>query len=185
MKRIATLKTTTALMLTLGAASVYAQRAPVNGTFSGTAGASAINIQPGAATSEYNFSGDGTLGQFTFRTLSASTQPPGACPAAEHPYLGAGVFRFQDGSLLMVNLTQGSDCLQFTSTGAVAQCIRTFQITGGTGRFKNASGAITLTETVMPVLFESATNPVFFAVTGDLTGTISGVGTENSQNRQQ
>jgi hypothetical protein len=28
----------------------------------------------------------------------------------------AGVFRFQDGSLLMVSLTQGSDCLQFTST---------------------------------------------------------------------
>ena len=30
-----------------------------------------------------------------------------------------------------------------------------FQITGGTGRFKNATGLLTLTETVVPVLADA------------------------------
>ena len=176
MKRIATLNTTVALMLTLGAASVYAQQAPVALSFSGTAVPSTINLQSGASTGQYDFTGNGTLGPFTLRTLEATSVPPGSCPAANHPYLGAGVFRFQDGSLLMVNLTQGSDCLQFTSTGPVAICTRTFQITGGTGRFRKASGGkITLTETVLAVLFDATSNPVFFAATGEMVGSVSGV----------
>jgi hypothetical protein len=44
---------------------------------------------------------------------------------------------------------------------------------GGTGRFKNASGTLTLTETVVPVLADASQNPVFFAATGQFTGTIS------------
>jgi hypothetical protein len=52
----------------------------------------------------------------------------------------------------------------------VALCTRTFQITGGTGRFKKASGGkITLTETVLAVLFDAASNPLFFAATGEMT----------------
>jgi hypothetical protein len=149
---------------------------PVTLSFSGTAVPSTISIQPGAFTSEYSLTGTGSLGPFTFRTLDASSQPPGTCPAANHPYAGAGVFRFQDGSLLMVNLTQGSDCLQFTPTGPVALCLRTFQVTGGTGRFKNASGGtIALTETVLAVLFDAASNPIFFAATGEMKGAVSGV----------
>ena len=54
----------------------------------------------------------------------------------------------------------------------------TFQITGGTGRFKNASGVLTLTETVLPVLADASNNPVFFASTGEFTGTVSGVAAE-------
>jgi hypothetical protein len=176
MKRIATLKTTVALMLNLGVASVYAQHVPLTLSFSGTAVSSTINLQPGAVASEYNIVGSGTLGTFTFRTVEASSVPPGACPGINHSYAGAGVFRFEDGSLLMVNLTQGSDCLQFTSTGPVAHCTRTFQITGGTGRFKNASGGtIALTETVLAVLFDASSNPVLFAATGEMTGAVSGV----------
>ena len=77
----------------------------------------------------------------------------------------------------MVSLTKGSDCLDFTATGPVAQCTRTYQITGGTGRFKNASGGtISLTETVLAVLFDASSNPIYFAATGDMTGTVSGVG---------
>lgn len=187
MKRIATLKTTVALMLNLGVASVYAQQVPVTLSFSGTGVPSTITIQPGAFTSENNFTGRGSLGAFTFRTLEASSQPPGACPAANHPYFGAGVFRFQDGSLLMVNLTQGSDCLESTSTGPVALCTRTYQITGGTGRFNKASGGqIALTETVLAVLFDAAGNPALLAVTGEMKGAVSGVATENeSQDLRQ
>jgi len=176
MKRAGTLTTTVALMLSLGAASIYAQHVPVMLSFSGTSVPSTITIQPGAFTSEYNLTGTGTLGPFTLTFLEATSQPPGTCPATDHPYAGAGVFRFQDGSLLMVRLTQGSDCLQFTSAGPVAHCTRTFQITGGTGRLKNASGGtIALTETVVAVLFDASNNPVFFAATGEMTGTVSGV----------
>jgi hypothetical protein len=187
MKRFGTLTTTAALMLNLGAASVYAQHAPVALLFSGTSVPSTITIQPGAPTSEYSLAGTGTLGKFILTTLEASSQPPGPCPTTDHPYSGAGVFRFADGSLLMVNLTQGSDCLQFTPTGPVAHCTRTFQVTGGTGRFKNASGGtIALNETVLAVLFDASNNPIFFAATGEMTGTVSGAAaTAEPQDVQQ
>ena len=176
MKRVGTQITIVALMLSLGVASGYAQHLPVTLSFSGTAVASTITIQPGAFTSEYNLTGTGTLGPFTLTTLEATSQLPGPCPTTDHPFFGAGVFRFQDGSLLMVSLTQGSDCLQFTPTGPIAHCTRTLQVTGGTGRFKNASGGtITLSETVLPVLFAGPSNPVFFAATGEMTGAVSGV----------
>jgi len=176
MKQIGSLTTTAALMLGLGAASVYAQHVPLMLTFSGTAVSSAIDLQTGAAAAEYNIAGSGTLGPFTFHGVEASSVPPGACPGTNHPYAGAGVFRFEDGSLLMVNLTQGSDCLQFTPTGPVAHCTRTFQITGGSGRLSKVSGGtIVLTETVLAVLFDASSNPVLFADTGSMTGTVSGV----------
>ena len=57
----------------------------------------------------------------------------------------------------------------------------TFQITGGTGRFKDASGILTLTETVLPVLADASNNPVFFASTGEFTGTVSGVAAEEER----
>ena len=57
----------------------------------------------------------------------------------------------------------------------------TFQITGGTGRFKDASGILTLTETVLPVLADASNNPVFFAATGEFTGTVSGVAMEEER----
>ena len=73
MKHIATM----ALMLNLGVAGVYAQRNPVKMTFSGTSGASAINLQqPGTQTGEENFAGNGTLGPFTFRIISGETTSP-------------------------------------------------------------------------------------------------------------
>ena len=176
MKTIATV----VLVVNLGVAGVYAQQSQVNMTFSGTAGRSPIDLQAGTPFSEYNFVGDGTLGAFTFRTLSvsaASPQQSSTCAGPNQLYLstvtGAGVFRFQDGSLLKGNLTQGSDCIDFAAQQAL--CIRTFQITGGTGRFKDVSGSVTLTETLLPVLADASNNPVFFAVTGELTGTVSGV----------
>src|SRR5262249_26385867 len=96
---------------------------------------------------------------------------------------GAGVFRFQDGSLLDVNLTQGGDCIDLT-TGE-AHCVLTFQITNGTGRFQHASGVLTMTETVETVATDALGNPVFFAATGQFTGTISGVAREDSPDREK
>jgi hypothetical protein len=173
-----------ALMLNLGVAAVYAER-PVKMEYSGTSGASAINLQqPGAQTGEENFAGNGALGSYTFLLISGETtapqQPPSTCSGPANLYFirvgGAGVFRFHDGSLLKVNLTQGADCVDLDAQQG--HCTLTLEITGGTGRFKDASGTLTLTETNVPVLADTSNNPVFFASTGEFTGTVSGVARE-------
>jgi hypothetical protein len=89
---------------------------------------------------------------------------------------GAGIFRFQDGSLLKVNMTQGADCIDLAAQQG--HCTLTLQITGGTGHFKDASGTLTLTETNVPALADALNNPVFFASTGEFTGTVAGVSRE-------
>ncbi len=83
------------------------------------------------------------------------------------------MFRFLDGSLLKVHLTQAGDCIDLAALQA--HCTMTFQVTGGTRRFKNAKGNLILTETVLPVLADHFNNPVFFASTGEFTGTVSGL----------
>jgi hypothetical protein len=189
MKYIAAL----ALMLNLGVATVYAQRYPVKMAYSGTSGPSAFNLQqPGTETVEENFAGNGALGPFTFRIISAETTspqqpPPSTCSGAANIYFsrvaGAGVFRFQDGSLLKVNLTQGADCIDLAALQG--HCTLTLQITGGTGRFKDASGTLTLTETNVPVLADALNKPVFFASTGEFTGTVSGVAREADRQEER
>ena len=190
MKHVATM----ALMLTLAIASVYAQPIPVKMAFSGTAGASAINLQqPSTSTVEENVAGNGTLGPFTFRNVTASAaspspEPPSTCSGSTLLYFprvaGGGIFRFQDGSLLNVKLTQGGDCIDLVANEG--HCTLTLQITGGTGRFKDASGVLTYTETALPVLPDYFNNPVFFDETGEFTGTVSGVaGEENGQEERQ
>jgi len=180
---------TAALMLNLGVASVYAEQNSVGMTGSGTAASSTINLQPDAPTSEYNLAGDGNLGPFTFRSVSTGTASPVPSNTCVGPNLiyglavgGAGVFRFQDGSLLKVNLTGGDDCIDLMAQQA--KCTRIFQITGGTGRFKDGSGTVTLIMTLLPVVADTASNPVFFAVTGDFTGTISGMQEESRAARR-
>jgi len=187
MKHIATM----ALMLNLGVAGVYAHEKSVKMTYSGTEAKSAIDLQfPDTKTGEFNFAGNGTLGSFTFRNVEADgafPQQSSACPANQVYFptmAGAGVFRFQDGSLLKVKLTEGHDCIDFVALEA--HCTRTFEITGGTRRFKDASsGILTLTETVVPVLFDAAGNPAFFAATGDFTGPVSGAAAEEEGQDQQ
>ena len=97
-----------ALMLDLGVAGAYAQdrHGPVKMTFSGTNVATTINLQANTVTDEMHAAGKGSLGRFTFRELHAdgiAPQPPAGCTG---PYFGvlkgAGVFSFQDGSLLIV-----------------------------------------------------------------------------------
>jgi hypothetical protein len=170
---------TMALMLTLGVAGVYAQQIPVNMTFSGDGTPSVIDLkQPNTNTSEENLAGSGTQGPFTFRLVKASAaspQPSGTCSGPTKLYFpnaaGAGLFRFWDGSLLTVTLTEGGDCIDFAANQA--QCTLTFQVTGGTGRFQGASGVLTFTETATPVLSDASSNPVFFTETGEFTGAIS------------
>ena len=183
MKRIASM----ALILNLGVAAVYAFDRPVKMTFSGTSAPTAIDLQQAnTSNDEDNFSGTGTLGSFTFRAVRAISSTPAqssTCSGANQFYstepAAEGVFRFADGSMLMLNLIQGGDCIDFAAQQA--HCTLTFQITGGTGRFRNASGTLAFTETSAPVL---ANKLVFFAATGEFTGTVSGISLEQRQDNQ-
>jgi hypothetical protein len=154
-------------------------------TLSGTNAPSTVNLQTGTDTSEYSLAGSGTLGQFTLRVVSAATAYPqtsSSCSGLYFPMLaGEGVLRSHDGSLVKLSLTAGSDCIDLVA--GQAHCTRIFQIVGGTDRFKAASGGVlTLTMIVEPVV---PTNLQFFAVTGGLTGTISGVDIDDSSQRAE
>ena len=170
----------TALVLGCAVAGVYAQQAPVNMALSGSAANSTVDLGTGTPTSEYTLVGDGILNSTTLRVVSASTaapQQPSTCSGANKIYglvqAGAGVLRSPDGSLLTLKITGGSDCIDLSAGHAL--CIRIFQITGGSGRFRNAAGNLTLTMTVTPVL---PTNPVFSSITAGLTGMVSNVALE-------
>ena len=178
-----------ALIFNLGVVAANADDKSVKMTFSGTSETSPTNLQqPDTSNDGDNFAGEGTLGSFSVRILRAISNSPGtssACSDSNQLFLpelaGAGVFRFQDGSLLEVKLMQGGDCIDFTT--GLAHCTLTFQVSGGTGRFQHASGGLTMTETVATVATDALGNPVFFAATGEFTGTISGVAKQDSQGR--
>ena len=168
---------TATLLLSFGVAAGYAQSGQVNMTVSGSALASTVNLSPGTPASEYQLTGNGNLGSFTLRVLSAGGAPQESttCSGPTKLYLpvmtGAAVARFENGDILRVQLTSGDDCIDFAANQAI--CTRTFQIMGGTGGFNAASGGtLTLTMTLTPVLANDSNNPVFFAVTGTVTGTI-------------
>lgn len=185
MKQLATI----GLILTFGVAAAYAHDEPVKMAFSGSSETSATNLQQiNTSNDSDNFAGESTLGWFTVHNIRAISNSPGessTCSASDQLFLpelaGAGVFRFQDGSLLEVNLTEGGDCINLVT--GVANCTLTFNITGGTGRFKHASGVLTMTETVDTVTSDALGNPVFFAATGEFTGKISGVADQRSDGR--
>lgn len=182
-----------ALMLNLGLASVYAQQETVKMTFSGNGALSTINLQfPGTSTSEENVEGNGTLGWFTFRNVTASTaapspQPPSTCSGPTQIYFprmaGAGIFRFQDGSLLTVEFTEGGDCIDVVAQEG--HCSLTLKITGGTSRFNNASGTLTYSETSKPVLADAFHNPVYFTETGKITGKVFAVAMQQDSGGEQ
>lgn len=183
MKRTAML----ALLFHVAVVAVYAQGTPVKMTFSGPSVFGSFNLlEHDSSNDEDNFTGKSTLGSFTVtnvRAIANYVTTSSTCSASGQIFFqelaGAGVFRFEDGSLLQTSLTSGGDCID---PSGVAHCTLTFQITGGTGRFKNASGALTMTETVVLVESDTAGNPVLLAATGEFTGTISGVAdTEQDQ----
>jgi hypothetical protein len=47
------------------------------------------------------------------------------------------------------------------------------EITGGTGRFQNASGVLTYTETARNVIADTMGHPFLTTETGEITGAIS------------
>ena len=166
---------TVALMFNLGVAGVYAQERPVKMTFSGTNVATMINLQANTVTDEQHSAGNGTFGSFTLRELHAdlspAPQPPSGCSGPNFAVVaGAGVFRFQDGSLLIVTVKDGSGCVN-PAAGNAALSVN-YQITGGTGRFKGATGTLAQTSTWTPVVFDASGSPQLLTSTGEFDGTI-------------
>src|SRR5260370_25563387 len=127
------LRSTDVSMHNLGVVGVYAEERPIKITFSGTNVATMNKLQPNTVTDEQHSAGNGTFGEFTFRELHADVapapQPPSGCSGPNFAVVaGAGVFRFQDGSLLIVTVKDGSGCIN-PAAGNSALSVN-YQITG-------------------------------------------------------
>jgi len=154
-------------------------RMAASGTMSSTNGV--VNLGDNTITDDEDLAGDGTLGVFTFHALRADglapqvPVPPNTCatPLFFPVVDGAGVFRFDDGSLLVVNITGGGICIDLAA--GMARLTETYEIARGTGRFTHASGTLTLTVTVVPVLFNADGGPQMLTMTGKFEGALSGI----------
>ena len=186
-----------ALMLNLGIASLSAQQPAeehsragrVRMRFSGSTLATTLAIAPNTLNHESLVAGHSSLGPFTYRGLWAddpSSQTSDSCGngfgANFRVVAGGGVFRFEDGSLLTVQLTQGIACIDIADPAhPVGRQFETYQITGGTGRFKDAAEScgvtaadclLQLTATRRVVLRDSSGAVKFVTFTGEIQGTV-------------
>ena len=189
--------TTLALMLNLGIAGLYAQEpaeehsgaSRVRMRFSGSTMSTTLAIAPDTLNHESHVAGNSSLGPFTYRGLWADdpgSASSGSCGSGFGRVLriaaGAGVFRFEDGSLLTVQLTEGTLCVDISDPAhPVGRQFETYQITGGTRRFSHVAArcgvtagdcTLQLTATRELVLRDSAGAPKFFAFTGEFQGTL-------------
>ena len=145
--------------------------------FSGSMVPTAIDVQTDTITDEELLAGTGSLGPFTLRKLRTDETSPqffGACGSGFGPTLrvtaGGGVFRFEDGSLLTVTETDGVLCVDFDHL--VGHLTETYQITGGTGRFKGATGGFQSAGELNPVMFSASNAAVLLTNVGTLKGTV-------------
>ena len=189
--------TTVALMLNLGIASLYAQQPAEEHSgagrlrmrFSGSTMSTTLAIVPNTLNHESQVAGNSPLGPFTYRGLWADEPVPqyfGSCGSGFGPNFrlvaGGGVFRFEDGSLLTIRLTEGTSCVDIADPAhVVGRQFETYQITGGTGRFKHAAAScgvtagdctLQLTATRGVVLFDSSGAAKFLTFTGEFQGTV-------------
>jgi hypothetical protein len=87
---------------------------------------------------------------------------------------------------LTVGVTEAGSSICIDLTSFVAQLTTNYQITGGTARFKCASGTLTLTATLIAVLFNASGGVVLGTDTGEFQGTVSGVAIgEDGQDERQ
>ena len=149
----------------------------------------ALVIAPNTLNHESHVAGNSPLGPFTYRGLWADdpgSQSSGSCGSGFGPNFrlvaGGGVFRFEDGSLLTVQLTEGTLCVDIADPAhPVGRQFETYQITGGTGRFEHAAAScgatagdctLQLTATRGVVLRDSSGAVKFLTFTGEFQGTV-------------
>lgn len=188
-------KSTIALAIGFAAAGIfaqpaaYAQQSALKMNYSGSIVATTIDLAPGTITDEEDLAGNGTLGKFTFRKLRADVTAFtfGRCGNGFGPIFrvaaGAGVFRFDDGSLLTVKLTAGELCVDVSDPAHLVGHLReTYLVTGGTGRFGRAAAScagagrdctLEAVGTLAAVLFDaSGTAAKLLTNTGEFTGNL-------------
>lgn len=73
---------------------------------------------------------------------------------------------------MTVRITQGGICVDFAANEG--HLTVTYQITGGTGRFKGASGDLTLNSTLTAALSNSSGAAVLLTNTGEFEGAAFG-----------
>jgi hypothetical protein len=167
---------TTVFVLGIGSGAQADESRSVKMKFSGSNVATTHNLRPNTVTDETHLTGTGSLGAFTFRELHADdpAQHPVGCSGPSFLVVaGAGVFTFEDGSLLVVTVADGSACIDLAAGNAAITV--NYQISGGTGRFREASGELRMSGTLMVVLRNASNAPVLLTNTGRVKGTIFGV----------
>ena len=76
---------------------------------------------------------------------------------------------------MTVSVTEAGSSICIDLTAGVAHLTTNYQITGGTGRFMGASGTLTLTASLVAVLFNASGGVVLGTDTGEFTGSVFGV----------
>jgi hypothetical protein len=73
---------------------------------------------------------------------------------------------------LTVKITEGSGCIDLAA--GTSRLVVSYEITGGTGRFKDASGNLNYTATMRAIFRNEANAPAFLTLTGEIEGTLKG-----------
>jgi hypothetical protein len=165
-----------ALLIQMCAGGLRAQERPVRMMSTGTMVATTLTLKPNTVTDEQVLTGTGNLGPFTFREFHADEPTPTPSSSCHTPLnfpvvAGGGAFRFEEGSLLLVRVKEGSLCIDLAAE--MGKLRETYEITGGTGRFRGAKGTLTLTSTILPGVFNSSGTAVFLTSSAEIEGTIS------------
>jgi hypothetical protein len=169
------------LLVTLGLTTTNAlaeERLSFRATYGGTFVKTPFDTDGDGAPANLNFlEGNSNLGQFSLQVLDKSVlAEPTTCPNG-HPgfavtlVTGSSVFRFRrTGDLLFVRPTAQATCFD-PSTGVSFFREASGEVTGGTGRFANATGTL-VGEGISQVLLRDPAGNYFAEQHGTITGTI-------------
>jgi len=169
------------LLVTCGLATTSAQaeeRLSLKATFGGTIVKTQFDTNGDDAPANLNIlEGNSNLGQFSLQVLDESAiSEPTTCPNGHAGFsvilvAGSSVFRFRrTGDLLFVQPTSETTCFD-PSTGVSFFRDAIGQVTGGTGRFANATGTL-VGEGMSQVLITDPAGNFFAEQHGTIEGTI-------------
>ena len=164
------------MAVTVGRAEAQVEM-PFSSTFSGTAISTQIDTNgDGVTATEATLIFNGTLGQYTGKSLAENSVPvadPVNCPAGNLEFalvVQRTVGTFPNGDLLLGDLLNRTFCLD-PLTGAFSGNGEGVFI-GGTGQFAGATGSFELSFAGQVLVLDPATNQIFNFFTGESTGTL-------------
>ena len=84
---------------------------------------------------------------------------------------------------MIITVKDGSGCINL-ATGHAAITVN-YEIKDGTGRFKGASGALTLNSTLTPVVFAADNSAKLLTNTGTFEGTVFGAALDDERDDER